>query len=118
MQGLQQPITCHPRHLCFCAVLSRSVVSDFLQPVLVPVFILLINLTGVHFPDSDPYGTNLPTACQTLTLYLREEIRVEFSNPIPWLNTVFIMSKQKPLARLAHPDLYYLLHYGKYYMHT
>ena len=103
--------------LCCWAVLSRSVVSNFLQPVLVPVFILLINLTGVHFPDSDPYRTNLPTACQTLTLYLRGEISVEFSNPIPWLKTVFIMSKQKPLARIAHPDLYCLLHYGKY-MHA
>ena len=56
MQGLQQPLTCLPsRHLCCCAVLSRSVVSDFLQPVLVPIFILLINLTAVHFLDSDPY---------------------------------------------------------------
>ena len=117
-QGLQRPRTCPPPcHLCCWAVLSRSVVSNFLQPVLVPVFILLINLTGVHFPDSDPYRTNLPTACQTLTLYLRGEISVEFSNPIPWLKTVFIMSKQKPLARIAHLDLYCLLHYGKY-MHA
>ena len=34
---------------------EESDVSDFLQPVLVPIFILLINLTAVHFLDSDPY---------------------------------------------------------------